>query len=170
MVAATIWFALTAFVAGEGIRSLPVARSVAWQRWGARIFLAGALACAAHFVATMALHHGWSQAQAWEFTARETARIYGVSWGGGLVVNYVFLGVWLADAVYWLRHARDSSAGVPPARWALRAFYLLIIFNAAVVFTTGIGRAAGIVLTVVLLAFWLRRQAGERRISPGITS
>ena len=34
-------------------------------------------------------------------TARQTAAVYGVAWGGGVYVNYLFVGVWLAELLWW---------------------------------------------------------------------
>jgi hypothetical protein len=31
-------------------------------------------------------------------TARQTDAVYGVSWGGGVYVNYLFVAAWLTEA------------------------------------------------------------------------
>ena len=89
----TIWIALALFVAGEfearTSRSLqPVARG---------LFLLGALICVVHIVLAMSNVHGWHHAAAIEATAEQVNAVYGVRWGGGLYVNYVFTAVWIAD-------------------------------------------------------------------------
>ena len=146
----TIWIALALFVAGEfeprTSRSLqPVARC---------LFLLGALICVAHIVLTMSHVHGWSHAAAMDTTAAQTNAIYGVRWGGGVYVNYVFAAVWIADAVQRLvapaSFARRSRALV----WTLRAFYFVIIVNAAVIFAAPGRRWLGMVICVSLAIAW----------------
>ena len=156
MVRGSIWIALAAFVAAEGLRPSR-ASQVARGQWAAGLFLFGAMACTAHVVATMYVHHGWDYARAWQFTAEQTQSVYGVSWGGGLWINFLFLGAWAAEAEWWMRHPQQVFAAVSRARWALRAFYALIIVNGAVIFTSGPARVAGVLLTALLLWFWLRR-------------
>src|SRR6185503_2577121 len=43
----------------------------------------------------------WSHQAAFLDTARRTAAVTGIVWGGGIFVNYLFLALWLADAVWW---------------------------------------------------------------------
>src|ERR1051325_8264454 len=60
----------------------------------------------------------WSHAVAYRETARQTAELYGIRWGGGLYLNYLFTGVWLADcAVSWLK----------PERWRRRSNWFVIM-------------------------------------------
>jgi hypothetical protein len=68
-------------------------------------------------------------------------------------VNYLFLGVWLADAWWW----RASPRGyIRPAAitWSLRAFYMIILFNAAVIFAAGWRRLLGLALLSWLSRAW----------------
>ena len=152
----TIWIALILFVAGEyelrTPRSLqPVARS---------LFLLGALICAVHIVLAMRDVHGWSHAAALEATAEQTAQVYGLRWDGGIYVNYLFVAVWLADAIARvispMSVARRSAALV----WALRAFYFVIIVNAAVIFARPEMRWMGVVMCVLIGLAWV---GGRRR-------
>jgi hypothetical protein len=75
----------------------------------------------------------WSHATAYRETARQTADLFGVRWGGGLYLNYLFTAVWLADcAESWLKPHRWSSR---PA-WvgtALHVFFAFMWVNATVV-------------------------------------
>src|SRR5687768_2111294 len=62
------------------------------------------LAAALAWLHTLAAFHdvyGWSQAAAMDATARQTAALFGLRWGGGLFVNYAFLAMWAADAAWW---------------------------------------------------------------------
>ena len=145
----TIWLALAAFVAGEfGKRRRIV------PRWAWRVSLAGALLCVVHIVIAFGSRHHWSHDTAVEATARQTAAVYGVAWGGGVYVNYVFVTVWLMELWRWrtrpARYFTRSSA----ALWGVRAFFFVIIVNAAVVFAAPSHRAAGIVLAAALLLAW----------------
>ena len=74
-------------------------------------------------------------------------------------MNYLFLAVWVADAWSW-RRARVLS---PPILWGLRAFYFLIIVNAAVVFATGWRRGLGIAVIAWLAVLWIRDLKAEVR-------
>lgn len=182
IVRGTIWLALVAFVAAEGGRWWAVrqARRVpqlaapklaqktrasasaqvkpasygGQEGWAPHVFLLGALVCAAHFAAAMHWHHAWSHARAVAFTAEQTNAVYGLRWGGGFWINYLFLAVWLADAMWWLAHPKEALAPASRVRWSLRVFYAIVIVNAAIVFTTGVARVAGAILGGTLLVFW----------------
>ena len=144
---ATIWMALAALAGGEIGRRLDRGaghRSRAW--W---LSAAGLLSLVLHMAIAIVHHHGGSHAAAVAETARQTERVYGVAWGGGVYVNYAFAALWAADLWRW----RRRSPWRPAARLVLRAFILVIVFNGSVVFATG-GRPAGIALTIALLAAW----------------
>jgi hypothetical protein len=92
----------------------------------------------------------------------QTAAVYGVPVGAGVYVNYLFVAAWLADA-WWWRASPRGYVRPPAAVWALRAFYLLIIVNAAVVFADGLRRLAGLVLVSWLVRIWM---PGAAQTSP----
>ena len=156
IVRGTIWLAIALFVAAEYGRQ----RAGRHQRpvpWALPTFALGALFCAVHFLAAFHWHHEWSHTRAIEFTARQTAEVYGLDWGGGLWVNYVFLGAWLVEIVRWARDPSHETRAPGKATWALRAFYAVILVNAAVVFPGGPARLLGTVLLGLLGFFWIRR-------------
>jgi hypothetical protein len=157
---ATIWIALALFVAGEAGK---IRRPV--TQWARVASLAGALLCAVHIVIAMGDHHHWSHASAIEETARQTASVYGVAWGGGVYVNYLFVAVWLAYVWRWWAPAGDDVAQNAALIWGLRAFFFLIIFNATVVFAVTRMRAAGVVLTLALIVSWWPYVRGSPRLS-----
>jgi len=133
---ATIWSALVCFVVGVTGR-----RPIVW--------LAGAVICWAHIAIAMGARYGWSHAAAVAATARQTAAVYGLDWGGGVYVNYVFAGVWLADAL-WLVVSPGRWASRPRVvNWSLGLFYVVIIVNAAIVFASPSGRVAGLLLAAI---------------------
>ena len=150
----TIWLALVLFAAGEFGR----ARSPA-ARWGWPAFAGGLVLAIVHTLLSFAIVHRWSHADAVAATAAQTAAVYGASFGGGLYVNYAFFAVWFADAAWW-RLSASSQIRPPALMWTVRAFYIVIIVNAAVVFAGGWRRAAGVAVVAAILLAWSR---GSRR-------
>jgi hypothetical protein len=125
---------------------------------------AGATLAIIHVALAFHVHHAWSHDSAFTETARQTRELLGVTFGGGVFVNYAFLAVWLADAAWWWL-APAKYAGRPRALdSAVRAFLLFIFFNGAIVFGKGPVRVAGLVSLAVLAAAWWRgaERAPER--------
>jgi hypothetical protein len=150
----TIWIALALFAAGEVGRArlgrMRSARSWAWWCW-----IAGIVLCAVHFAVALDVRYGWSHGEAVRATAAQTAAVYGLDWGGGFWLNYVFLMAWIADAVRW-RRGGDWPAAVV---WTLRAFYFVVILNAAVIFAAGWRPMLGLLIVGALTIAW---RAGDR--------
>jgi hypothetical protein len=108
--------------------------------------------CAFHFV------HSWSHAAAYAETARQTAELVGLDWGGGLYANYAFAAVWLAD-VFWAWMSPSSYFARPRwIKWTLQGFMAFIVFNATVVFGHGAIRWAGVAATVILAFSLMHRR------------
>jgi hypothetical protein len=155
---ATVWVSLLLFAAGE-VGKRRVRGSGGMHRaagfWAASA--AGAALMIVHMLIAMGAVHGWSHRAAIEATAAQTRAVFGLDWGGGVFVNYAFLAVWIAELGAWRaapgRYARWSPAIV----WPLRAFNLVVIANAAIVFAAGWRRLAGAALTAGLVAIWMRR-------------
>lgn len=147
----TIWLALALFVAGETGRSLARhARPPQWSWWA---FTAGLLLALLHTLLAFEHVHDWDHAEAVLATARQTRAMFGIEVGWGVYVNYLFYGVWLADAIWWRRSGTPQTR--PPAiTWALRGFYLVIMLNAAVVFASPARRALGVLVVGCLVASW----------------
>lgn len=159
----TIWLALLLFAAGEagkrrertGHAALDTGRR---RRWPWAAWAAGVVLTAIHIGVAMAEAHGWSHALAVAATARATEAMFGLDWGGGVYVNYAFVAVWAAETVWWglwpAAYAQRSGA----VRWTLRAFYFVIIINAAVVFVAGWRRGLGAAVVGSLLWSWRNRE------------
>ena len=62
--------------------------------------------------------------------------------------------MWLAELSWWRTDPSRYLRQPRWARWALRTFYLVIVFNAAVVFAAPDRRLAGVAVTAALLAAW----------------
>lgn len=100
----------------------------------------------AHVAAAFHFAHGWSHEDAY----RHTAATAGV--GEGLYVNYLFVAVWGADAV-WLAISPRSYAARPRwVGWAVHGFLGFIVLNATVVFGSTAARVVGIVVALGLAA------------------
>ena len=158
---ATIWLSMVLFIAGESGRSF-APRDEAPPKWAWWTFMVGLLLAIVHTLLSFAIVHGWSHADAVTVTARQTATIYGVAFGGGVYVNYVFLATWLGDAAWWWR----SGTARGPMLWLLRAFYLVVIVNAAVVFASGWRRVFGAVLVSWLVRVWMQELNSRAPSSP----
>lgn len=149
----TIWLALALFTLAEAGKRPWSHRGTA-PAWAWRTWLLGAGLCTLHIALAFAARHDWSHASAVRETARQTAAVYGVNWGGGVYVNYVFLIAWWIEALWWRRSPADYFGRRPTITWALRAFYMVIIVNAVVVFASVERRALGAVLVGALAWVW----------------
>ncbi|MBA3640996.1 MAG: hypothetical protein M3541_08420 [Acidobacteriota bacterium] len=147
----TIWLALLLFVAGETGRSAARrARPPEWAWWA---FTLGLVLALVHTVLAFDIVHNWVHADAVLATARQTDAVFGVAVGWGVYVNYLFYGVWAADAAWW-RKSPELLGRPALATWALRAFYLVIIVNAAVIFAAGPRRVLGVLMVSWLARIW----------------
>ena len=152
----SIWAALILFVAGEaGKRSTGAAFRRARLAW-----TMGAALCALHMAIAFVVVHGASREAMVAATARQTAAVYGLDWGGGAYVNVLFLIAWIAEAAWW--QASPGTYRQRPAWtvWALRAFYFVVILNGAVIFASGPGRLAGVLLVAAWMRLVLKRPEG----------
>jgi len=113
-------------------------RSFYWQRC---LWSLGALLLLLHVLLAFVYFHDGSHASAVRETARQTAALTGLSWGGGVYVNEVFVAYWLLDAgLMWLpgrssRHA-PAIADRTARRWRVvrHGVSAFMMFNATVVF------------------------------------
>lgn len=149
----TIWMALALFVLAE------VGRATGDNRARA-VSAAGLVLALVHTLLAFDTFHQWSHADAVLSTAQQTQEVFGLAAGAGLYVNYLFFAVWLLEIVFW-RAVTPASA----LRWVVRVFYLVIIFNGAVVFASGWRRALGAAIVGVLLWTWIPGYWFARRVA-----
>jgi hypothetical protein len=155
----TIWTSVLFWAAAEWRRTArdapPASGRLAWTL--------GAGAALLHAALAFQVHHAWSQAAALADTAQRTADVTGWPWSGGLYVNYAFLGVWSADALWWWLAPR-SFAGRPA--WldaAVRAFLWFMFVNGAFVFVEGRARWVGAAAALAVAAAMYRGRGGGPR-------
>ena len=154
----TIWAALVLFAVGETGRSFPRHRGASQPAWAWWAFTLGLLLAIVHTVLAFDVVHHWVHGDAVRSTAAQTEAVFGVAAGWGVYVNYVFLAVWLVDA-WWWRAASHVDDRPRALTWALRAFYMLIIVNGAVVFASGARRILGILIVSWLARVWAATRA-----------
>lgn len=147
----TVWLALTAYawacaglLSGDRSNGIRIVWSV-----GCAIFLA-------HVACAFGFHHGWSHADAYRQTARQTAAMTGMNWGGGLYFNYLFAALWLGDVVWWWLSPSSHARRARLVGAALHGFLFFLVVNGAVVFVRGPMKAYGLFLCVSLLVLWWR--------------
>ncbi len=149
----TVRLALAGYVLGVAIPlwSGRSDRAQVQARWA---WTMGCLAFLAHVLCAFAFYHGWSHGAAYEETARRTAELFGIAWGGGLYFNYAFTAVWVADVLWWWRDLERYQAR---PRWlgsVLHGFFGFMAFNATVVFATGWVRWLGLSVCLGLGVLW----------------
>ena len=138
----------------------PAAGPAPWA-WPASAI--GAAIALLHVLIAMGARHGWSHESAIAATARQTRAIYGLDWGGGVFVNYAFVALWCLELWRW-RRAPERYVLLPDAvTWLVRAFFFVVIVNAAIVFAGGARWIAGVIIVFSLVAAWRPRARLKNR-------
>jgi len=152
----TIWIVIIGYASGTVTFALSRNRhrgdSIARLAWTIAI-----IALLAHLFCAFQFYHGWSENAAYRETARQTGEVIGLNWGGGLYINYAVIIGWVVDVGWWWVRGAGSYRQRP---WSLMAawhgFLIFIIFNATVVFKTGLVRWVGLCVCLGLsLVWWL---------------
>ena len=86
-----------------------------------------------HVWAAFEYFYRWSHSFAYRETARQTAELFAVDWGGGLYLNYLFTAVWLADCAWWWLRSDPRRTMPLQASIAVHAFLVFMFVNATVV-------------------------------------
>jgi hypothetical protein len=149
----TIWISLFLFALGEaGKRGLHDGRAP--RLWAWPVSACGCAIAIVHIGIAMGAVHGWSHSAAVAATARQTSAVFGLNFGGGVYFNYAFVLLWAIEVWIWRRSPERYTVRSPVVTWLLRAFYLVIIANAAIVFAGAWRRAAGGLVVASLIASW----------------
>ena len=126
-------------------------RQVDPARW---LWTAGVALALVHAVVAFEVAYRWSHEAASMDTARRTAAVTGIEWEGGIYVNYLFLALWLADALWWwvapvAYHRRPVR--LERARLAL---FLFMFVNGTIVFAGNAARAVGVPAVAAVCLTW----------------
>jgi hypothetical protein len=158
LVRATIIVATLSYSTAEWLR---FKRPAAWR--AARVaWTAGVLLALVHAAAAFHVHYAWSHRLALASTASQTAAVTGLEWSSGLYVNYAFLTLWSADALYWWRSPSAYRALPSSLRTARALTFLFMFLNGAVVFAHGATRWLGLVCIGVAASAWYFRESTDR--------
>ena len=153
---AAAWLSLGAWAAGEWWRAAEPADPV--RRRARAAWTLGAAALLAHTALAFQVRHAWSHQLASDAIARRTQDVVGLTWAGGIWINYLFAALWLAEAAWWWAHPAGFLARPRAATWAVRLVFLTMFVNGAIVFAEGPVVAAGLLATGLVLLSW-RREA-----------
>ena len=160
----TIWISILAYAVGWAIFATSRTRADL-DKWTRLAWTIGCTALLAHLISAFQFYHAWSHASAYSDTARQTAEVIRINWGGGLFINYAVAILWSADVAWWWFAGVSSYRRRP---WLLtliwHGFLIFIIFNATVVFKDGLTRWIGLLICLSLIVSWIsiRRQLVER--------
>jgi hypothetical protein len=121
----------------------------------------GFLCYLAHVAAAFHYYHDWSHSAAYRATARQTDAAFGLDWGGGLWLNYLFTAAWAVDVACWWEAGPDHHRARPRSITAtLHAFMAFMWFNAAIVFApAGPYRLVALTAGTLLLFWWASGRA-----------
>ena len=117
------------------------------------VWTLGFVALVVHILIAFGVAHGWSHAAAVEHVRKVGG------FGGGIVVNYLFAAVWLADVVWWWISPTSHANRPRWVGWVVHGFLAFVVVNATVVFGTPVlrgGYALGLIWT---LLWWLTAPA-----------
>ena len=151
---ATIWAALVAYAIGEAGRVAAGRR--AKRSLGRGFWTAGSGLYVLHVVAAFHVHHGWSHTAAYAHTAEQTAALVGLDWGGGIYVNYAFTALWMGEAAWWWLAPVGYLTRARHLELTVRAVFLFMIVNGAVVFVAGPMRWVGLGICAAVWWIWWR--------------
>jgi len=166
----TIWISIVAYTIGCVVFAT-ARRQPDADRWTRLAWTTGCAALVAHLICAFQFYHSWSHAAAYLETARQTAAVFAINWGGGLFINYALAILWTTDVVWWWFTGLSSYRRRP---WLLtllwHSFLIFIIFNATVVFKDGAARWIGLLVCLTLVLSWVarsRHRTEPSAVAPG---
>ena len=150
----TIWITILGYAVGAAAFALSGKR----HKWDSAARLAWTVACVGllvHVTCAFHFYHGWSHLVAYRDTARQTDDVFGLNWGGGIYVNYALIICWVLDVTWWWLRGLDAYRRRPwPLVAAWHGFLIFVIFNATIIFETGLVRWAGLSVCLGLCLVW----------------
>ena len=153
----TAWIALAGWTAAVALLKNAGAEKAGKK---ARIFWTlGLTAFSAHIFFAFHWVHHWSHSAALKDTARQTAAVTGLDWGGGLWLNYLFALLWTVDCVWWWASPKSHLTRPKWMAATFHSFFAFMWFNALVVFGTWPARLLGIASMMSILMYRRKRTA-----------
>lgn len=152
----TVRFSLICYAATLALRLLGRSNNAA--RW---CWTVGAILLVVHIILAMGVYHHWSHDEAFAHTARRTAELTGWNWGGGIYFNYVFLALWIADALWWWI---NPTSYLRQPRWIeilIQGYLAFITINATIVFGQGAVRWTSVTICIFLAVLAASRRSGS---------
>lgn len=101
---------------------------------GRVIWTLGCILFLIHFGSAFALVHHFDHAHAYSHTARRTAEVVGLNWGGGIYVNHAFMIFWVFDTVRWWLRGTEAAYRPDWYFWTMHGVFAFMFLNATVVF------------------------------------
>jgi hypothetical protein len=151
----TVWMSILAYTIGCVVFATAL-RQPDLDRWARLAWTIACAALVAHFICAFQFYHAWSHDSAYLETARQTAAVFRINWGGGLFINYAVVMLWTADVAWWWFAGVSSYRRRP---WLLtllwHGFLIFIILNATVVFKDGLTRWLGLLVCLTLVLSWV---------------
>jgi hypothetical protein len=158
----TAWLSLLAWAAAVSLESGRSARRADAHAPARLASTLGLLALLLHVALAFDLRYAWSHALAARDTARQTEQLTGSRFGGGLFVNYAFVLVWAAEVAWWWRWPVSFAERPRAVTLVVRAIFVFMFVNGAIVFVRGPMRFVGIAAVLVVAWAWYR----EKRFDP----
>lgn len=124
------------------------------RRVGRAAWTVGCATYLVHVATAFDRVHGWSHAAAVEHVESVSG------FGRGLFVSYLFTAVWVGDVVWWWADRPGYESRPVWLGRALHAFFAFVVFNATVVYETGLIRWAGLILFSLLALLLAARRGG----------
>jgi len=164
----TVWISIAFYTIGSVIFAFG-RRRPKLDNWTRVAFTIAIVALIAHYISAFHFYHHWSHEAAYIETARQTAEVFKVNWGGGIFINYSLLMLWIADVALWWMAGLTSYRRRP--LWILltwHGFLVFVLFNATVVFKAGMQRWIGLLICLILCLSWivLTRQRSNIQYRP----
>ena len=104
-----------------------------------------------HVVCAFHFYHDWSHTAAYIHTAKATAKVVSIDWGGGLYVNYTFTLIWIADVIVWWHSAHARVRVSRRLFWATHILFAFMMLNATVVFGPAFWKWVAMGVTLALI-------------------
>jgi len=100
----------------------------------ARCWFISWVLCVIHVICAFHFRHQWNHDKAIQHTAEMTENVVGISWGGGLYINYVFLVCWGCSAIPGLVGKALTPRATSWLTTGLHLFVAFMMFNATAIF------------------------------------